>query len=321
MRIIITGGAGFIGSSAADALLARGDEVLAIDSFCDYYSPELKRRNVAEVRAKDTNNRFQLIEADIRDAGAMRRAFAAFRPDATIHLAAMAGVRPSIEDPALYYDVNLMGTVRVLDAMRACGCKRMVFASSSSVYGNSPTAPFKETDPVDRPISPYAATKKAGELLMHVEHALHGLSVGCMRFFTVFGPRQRPDLAINKFAHLIRDGEPVPMYGDGSTCRDYTFIADIVDGVIRALDWTGGEAKYDIFNLGGGHTVTLLEMIQTLEDAIGKRADIQRLPMQPGDVNRTDADQAHARAVLGYAPKTAFEQGVRQYVEWMEAQG
>ncbi len=321
MRIIITGGAGFIGSSVADALLARGDEVLAIDSFCNYYDPALKRRNVAEVRAKDTHDRFQLVEADIRDADAMDRAFSAFKPDAVIHLAAMAGVRPSIENPALYCDVNLMGTVRVLNAMRDSGCRRMVFASSSSVYGNSPTAPFKESDPVDMPISPYAATKKAGELLMHVEHTLHGLSAACMRFFTVFGPRQRPDLAINKFAHLIKAGEPVPMYGDGGTTRDYTFIEDIVDGVVRALDWTGGDAKYDIFNLGGGHTVTLREMIGAIESALGKKADILRLPMQPGDVNRTDADGSHARQALGFEPKTSFERGIQKYVEWMEAQG
>ncbi len=320
MRVIITGGAGFIGSSIADALLARGDEVCAIDNFCDFYRPELKRRNVVEVRAKDTRGHFQLIEADIRDADAMNRAFGGFLPDAVIHLAAMAGVRPSIENPALYTDVNLMGTVRILDAMRGCGCKRMAFASSSSVYGNSPTAPFKETDPVDRPISPYAATKKAGELLLHAEYALHGLSVACLRFFTVYGPRQRPDLAINKFARLIKGGEPVPMFGDGGTTRDYTYIADIVDGAVRAMDWTAGAAKYDLFNLGGGHTVTLLEMIQTLEKVVGIPAVIHRLPMQPGDVNRTDADVSHARDVLGYAPKTPFEQGIRAFIQWMEAQ-
>ena len=318
MRIIITGGAGFIGSNVAKALLNRGDDILIIDNFCDFYDPKIKRRNIESIAALALP--FELAEIDLRDADAIHDAVCNFKPDGVVHLAAMAGVRPSIENPKLYYDVNLMGTLNLLKAMQDCACKRMAFASSSSVYGNSKTAPFTEALNVDRPISPYAATKKAGELMMHTEHALNGLSVCCLRFFTVYGPGQRPDLAINKFAHLIKEGKTVPMFGDGSTARDYTFIDDIVAGVVTALDYTQGAPKYEIFNLGGGHMVTLLDMIHIIADAIGKPAKIEQLPMQPGDVQRTDADISHAHTLLGYQPKTAFKDGIRAFVSWMEAQ-
>lgn len=316
MKVLITGGAGFIGSNLAERLLARGDEVRGIDSYNDFYDPAVKRANAAAVCV--AYPQYRVYENDIRDGEAVLRIFEEFRPDAVVHLAAYAGVRPSIENPALYYDVNLMGSVRLLDAMVKTGCRRMAFASSSSVYGNNKKVPFSEADAVDHPISPYAATKKAGELLMHTYHALHGLSVACLRFFTVYGPRQRPDLAISKFARLMRAGQPIPVFGDGSTSRDYTYIDDITDGIARALDYTAGEPKYDIFNLGGSSPVSLSEMIQTLEKVLEIPAQIQRLPMQPGDVERTFADVRHSGEVLGYRAATSFEQGIRKYARWLE---
>jgi UDP-glucuronate 4-epimerase len=316
MRILVTGGAGFIGSHVCEALLQRGDSVLALDSFSDYYDPAIKRRNIKGIYRAFPDGQFALCEADIRDGEALKMAFDSFQPEAVIHLAACAGVRPSIEDPALYCDVNLMGTVRLLEAM-AGGVKRLVFASSSSVYGNNEKVPFCEADSVDRPISPYAATKKAGELIVHTYHHLHGLSAACLRFFTVYGPRQRPDLAIIKFARLMLAGKPVPVYGDGSTRRDYTYIDDTVDGVIKALDWTGGPARYGVFNLGESHTVSLNEMIETLERALGVKAQIERLPMQPGDVERTYADIELSRKALGYNPSTTFEQGIDNLARWL----
>jgi UDP-glucuronate 4-epimerase len=318
MRVIVTGGAGFIGSNLCQRLLGRGDQVLALDSFNDFYDPAVKGENVREVTASDKNGAFRVAEADIRDAQALDKIFMEFRPDAVVHLAAYAGVRPSIQNPQLYVDVNLMGTTRILDAMVKYRVKRLVFASSSSVYGNNEKVPFSEDDPVDHPISPYAATKKAGELLVHTYHALHGLHCACLRFFTVYGPRQRPDLAISKFVSLIRAGKPIPVYGDGSTRRDYTYIADILDGLTAALDWTETDG-YDVFNLGESHTVSLSEMIETIERVLGKRADIDRLPMQPGDVKQTFADVSKARHALGYSPSTSFEEGVRKYVAWLDA--
>lgn len=322
MRVVVTGGAGFIGSNLCEKLIQRGDDVLAIDNFNDFYDPSIKRANIDAVKRADASGRFRLAEIDIRDGNALDLAFSQFSPEAVVHLAAYAGVRPSISDPALYYDVNLMGTVRLLNAMNDHGVKRMCFASSSSVYGNNENVPFSEADSVDRPISPYAATKKAGELLMHTYHKLHGMSVCCLRFFTVYGPRQRPDLAINKFISRISKAQPIQVFGDGSSMRDYTFIDDILDGVIKALDWTASESpKYDIFNLGESSPVSLLQMIQTIERVLGRQAIIEHLPMQPGDVDKTFADTAHAKVVIGYDPQTSFDEGIARYVEWLRKEG
>lgn len=320
MRVLVTGGAGFIGSHVSEALLRRGDRVLALDSFNDFYDPLVKRQNVKAVYRAFPDGRFAVCEADIRDGEALRLAFESFRPEAVIHLAACAGVRPSIEHPEEYFDVNLMGTVRLMEAMASWGAMRLVFASSSSVYGDNEKVPFSEADPVDHPISPYAATKKAGELAAHTWHHLKGLQCACLRFFTVYGPRQRPDLAITKFANLMMRGEPIPVYGDGTTRRDYTYIDDIVDGVVRALDWTEAPGRYGVFNLGENRTISLSEMIETLEGALGVKASINRLPAQPGDVARTWADISLAREVLGYNPSTPFEKGIEQFVRWLTAQ-
>jgi UDP-glucuronate 4-epimerase len=251
----------------------------------------------------------------LRDAGALADALVG--ADAVVHLAALAGVRPSIERPLDYVEVNVTGTALLLQSMQTAGVRRLVFGSSSSVYGNQASVPFREVDAVDRPISPYAASKKAGELLCHTWHHLHGLSVACLRFFTVYGPRQRPDLAIAKFTDLIERGAPIPFYGDGSASRDYTFVLDIVDGICRALDWTAAsQPRYDLFNLGNSAPAELAALVALLERALGKTAVLQRLPSQPGDVARTFADVAKARAVLGYAPVTPLAEGIARYVAW-----
>lgn len=320
MRVLVTGGAGFIGSHVSEALLRRGDRVLALDNFNSFYDPSIKRQNIKAIYRAYPYGAFALCEADIRDRESLTLAFESFQPDAVIHLAACAGVRPSIERPEEYFDVNLMGTVRLMDTMAEHGTARLVFASSSSVYGNNEKVPFSEADPVDHPISPYAATKKAGELAVHTWHHLKGLSAVCLRFFTVYGPRQRPDLAITKFARLMLDGAPIPVYGDGTSRRDYTYIADIVDGVVRALDWTMEPGRYDVFNLGESRTISLAEMIETLERTLGVKAQINRLPAQPGDVERTYADITRAREILGYHPSTPFEEGIEQFIRWLKAQ-
>lgn len=320
MKVLITGGAGFIGSNLAEKLVRRGDKVLSYDSYNDFYDPSIKRANTAAVRAMDDRGLFSSIEADIRDEKALNAAFSDFQPEVVVHLAAYAGVRPSIQNPELYYDVNLIGSVRLLDAMRNHDVKRMVFASSSSVYGNNKKVPFSEDDPVDHPISPYAATKKSGELLMHTYHALFGMSCACLRFFTVYGPRQRPDLAIAKFIRLIREGQSIDVFGDGGSCRDYTFIDDTLNGITKAIDWTEEKNRYDVFNLGENHTVSLTEMIETIEKVLGTEAKKNRLPMQPGDVDQTYADVEKAKRVLGYAPKVSFEEGVRRYVKWLDGE-
>jgi len=320
MRVLVTGGAGFIGSHVSEALLRRGDRVLALDNFNDFYDPALKRRNVKAVYRAHPDGAFALCEADIRDGNALTLAFESFQPEAVIHLAACAGVRPSIERPEEYFDVNLMGTVRLMEKMAEHSVTRLVFASSSSVYGNNEKVPFSESDPVDHPISPYAATKKAGELAVHTWRHLKGISCACLRFFTVYGPRQRPDLAITKFANLMLDGKPVPVYGDGHSRRDYTYIDDIVDGVVRALDWTEEPGRYGVFNLGESRTVALGEMIEILERALGVKAEILRLPAQPGDVERTWADISRSRAELGYNPSTSFEEGIDKFVRWLKDQ-
>ena len=313
-RILLTGAAGFIGSHLADRLLARGEEVVGLDLFDTFYDPAIKERNLE--RARDHAD-FTLVCGDIRDADLLRSL-----PDdigAVVHLAARAGVRPSIENPALYSSVNVLGTTTLLDFARERGIRPFVFASSSSVYGNNETIPFHEDDRVDHPISPYAATKKAGELLCHTATHLDGITTVCLRFFTVYGPRQRPDLAIHKFARLLTAGEEIPMFGDGSTQRDYTFIDDILDGVEGALAFARREeARFEIFNLGESRTVSLSEMIQVLGEEMGVEPRIRRLPMQPGDVLRTWADVSRARELLGYDPRTGFREGIREFVAWLE---
>ena len=308
-RYLVTGGAGFIGSHFVDRLLGRGDEVVCLDNFNDFYDPAIKRENTA---AHVESSRYRLVEGDLRDAEAVARCFA--EPvDVVVHLAAMAGVRPSLADPSLYVDVNLRGTVSLYDAAIAAGVKRIAFASSSSVYGNNDKVPFSEADAVDHPVSPYAATKKAGELLSYTYHHLHGLDMTCLRFFTVYGPRQRPEMAIHKFVRLIDEGEVVPMFGDGTTRRDYTYVDDIIDGVERAVDRLGG---YHVYNLGESRTIELRELIDVIARTLGKEAVIERLPEQPGDVRVTYADVGRARDELGYEPATEVEVGVRKFCEW-----
>jgi UDP-glucuronate 4-epimerase len=270
-----------------------------MDNFCDFYDPAIKRRRAAMLAERDE---FTLIEGDIRDRAAVDAAFAEAKPDGVIHIAAMAGVRPSIENPKLYTEVNLDGTVNLLEAAAGAGVKRFVFASSSSVYGNNDKVPFAEDDPVDYPISPYAATKRAGELICHTYHHLHGMAIACLRFFTVFGPRQRPDLAIGKFLRLVAAGQPIPVFGDGSTSRDYTYIDDIVTGIVASYERIE-QHGYRIWNLGGSDPVTLSELIAAIEKVTGKAANIDRRPTQPGDVERTYADLTRAKAELDFKPR------------------
>jgi UDP-glucuronate 4-epimerase len=314
MRIIVTGGAGFIGSHLVDRLLVDGAEVIAVDNFDPLYPRAVKEANLAEALRSP---RCRLVELDIRDAAGVGSLMGPARPDAIVHLAAPAGVRPSIEDPGLYADVNVTGTVRWLEA--ACRIEprpRFVYASSSSVYGDRPDAPFRETDPVDRPISPYAATKKACELLAYTFHHLHGLPVTGLRFFTAYGPRNRPDLAIAKFTRLIDHGEPLPMFGDGTTRRDYTFVTDIVDGIVRAIERCRG---HHLYNLGNSDPVELRHLIDAIAAALGKTPIIRGLPEQPGDVHQTSADISRAAAELGYAPGTPLAEGLARYVHWYRA--
>jgi len=323
MNIIVTGGAGFIGSHLCERLLALGHDLTVVDNFNEFYNPAVKRRNVLEVEetARRMGRNLSICEGDIRDITFLEGVFRDAAPEAVIHLAAMAGVRPSIEHPRLYAEVNLDGTLNLLEASRAGGVRRFLFASSSSVYGNNPKVPFAESDPVDNPISPYAATKKGGELLCHTWHHLYGISIACLRFFTVYGPRQRPDLAIHKFARILKSGQKLPIYGDGTTSRDYTYIDDIVDGVVRALEWTARTPpRYDIFNLGESRPVELRRLVEVLERAMGVSAQGEQLPMQAGDVNRTCADLTKSAAVLGYRPSTEIEAGVARFVSWFREQ-
>ncbi len=312
-KIVVTGGAGFIGSHLCEALLTRDYEITVLDNFDSFYDPAVKRRNI-ETISRDA--RFNLVEGDIRDPNAVDRALVG--ASAVVHLAARAGVRPSIEQPLLYQDVNINGTVVLLEACKKHGIEKFIFGSSSSVYGNNKKTPFAESDFVDHPISPYAATKRAGELIAHTYHHLYDFDVICLRFFTVYGPRQRPDLAIHKFARLIAAGKPIPVFGDGSMMRDFTYIDDIVDGVLRAIDKAKG---YRIYNLGESQPVALGDLIALLEEAMGKKAIIDRQPLQPGDVERTFADVTRAKEELGYQPTTDMRQGLKRFVEWFQEQG
>ena len=316
MRTLVTGGAGFIGSHLVDRLLDDGHEVVVLDNLDPFYSPARKRANLAAARTRPA---FRLVEADLRDAERVRGLVAEFRPDAIAHLAARAGVRPSIEAPALYVEVNVLGTTHLLEAaVRLDPLPRFIFASSSSVYGDRPDAPFREDDPVDHPISPYAASKKACELLASTFHHLYGLPVTGLRFFTAYGPRNRPDLAIAKFAERIERGEPIPMYGDGSTRRDYTYVGDIVEGVVRAIERC---RSHHLYNLGNSRPIALSDMIAALGEALGKTPRIERLPEQPGDVRMTCADTTRAEAELGYRPRTPFAEGLARFVEWFRTEG
>jgi UDP-glucuronate 4-epimerase len=311
-RVLVTGAAGFIGSTLVERLLAEGRSVVGFDSFDPFYPEAQKRRNLT--RALDHDS-YELVEGDIRDESAVEALFAGGGFDGMVHLAALAGVRPSLERPAVYADVNVRGTSQLLEAGVSHGAPRVVFASSSSVYGEREDGPFRETDRVERPISPYAATKRAGELVAHSFHHAHGISVTCARIFTAYGPRQRPDLAIRKFAERMRRNQSVPIFGDGSSLRDFTFVDDLVDGLVRALDRDLGFA---ILNLGAGRKISVLEVVKSLERNLGQSANIEWLPAQTGDVKQTWADIRAARDALGYAPGVSFEEGLRRFVEWLD---
>ena len=311
---LVTGGAGFIGSSLADFLLKNNYRVVVIDNFCDFYDPSIKRNNV-----KDNldNPNYKLYEIDLRCKSDVEKVFRENKIDVVIHLAAMAGVRPSIENPILYQEVNCIGTQNLLEVMKEYGVKNLVMASSSSVYGNNKKVPFKETDIVDYAISPYAATKKSNEVMTHVYHKLFNMNVIMLRFFTVYGPRQRPDLAINKFTRLMLNDEEITMFGDGTTSRNYTYIDDIVSGIYSSINYVlNNKDVYEIVNLGNSSPVSLKEMINTIAEVLNKEPKIKEMPMQQGDVNITYADISKAKEMLNYDPKTPFKEGIEKFVKW-----
>lgn len=309
---LVTGGAGFIGSHVVDALLARGDRVVCVDNFDSFYDPAIKRANL---RAAGAHPQFTLVEADIRDLAAMTALCDAHRVDRMFHAAARAGVRPSVADPFLYADVNIRGTMVMLEAARRRPLSTFVFASSSSVYGGLTAVPFSESAPLSRPISPYAATKQSGELMCHTYHHLYQIPITCLRFFTVYGPRQRPEMAIHRFVRRIEEGQPVPVYGDGTARRDFTYIDDIVQGVLAALD---RPFPFEVFNLGESDTIELRDLIRLMEQCLGKPARIEALPLQPGDMPVTFADITKAKALLGYRPGTPVKEGLRRFVAWFK---
>ena len=310
MKILITGGAGFVGSNLTDYLLKQGNEIIIIDNFDSFYDPQIKRSNIQSAQSYST---FKLIEGDIRDKSLLKICFQNNKIDLVIHLAARAGVRPSILNPELYYDVNLNGTLCLLETMREFGVKKLIFASSSSVYGDNTKVPFSESDNVDRPISPYAASKKAGELICHTYHKIHQFDIFCLRFFTVFGPRQRPEMAIHSFAKKIINEQPIPFFGDGSSKRDYTFVDDIISGIVGAISHLKG---YEIINLGESNTISLSDLIYLLEKCLDKKAILNRLPMQPGDVSITYADISKAKQMLNYHPQMPIDKGLPLFIDW-----
>lgn len=313
-NVLITGGAGFIGSHLSERLLTEGWRVLCLDNFDTFYDPSIKRDNIAPVFK---NSNFSLLEGDIRDLRLLKDIFNKEEIDAVVHIAARAGVRPSIKEPILYYDVNVRGTMNLLEMTRDYHVKKFIFASSSSVYGENEKVPFSEEDNVDYPISPYAATKKAGELICYTYHHLYKIPIVCLRFFTVYGPRQRPEMAIHKFTRLIYEGKSVPVYGDGSSRRDYTYIQDIIDGVVASLN---AELSYEVINLGESKTVGLGELISLIEENLQRKASIEWLPLQPGDVPITYADVGKAGKLLGYKPGIDITEGVRRFIEWFMEQ-
>jgi UDP-glucuronate 4-epimerase len=312
-RVLVTGGAGFIGSHLCQRLLQEGYEVVCLDNFDAYYDPAIKRKNLEEIKASRGAQGFQLMEGDIRDKGLLDDLFRRSSFDLIIHLAARAGVRPSIQQPLLYEEVNVTGTLNLLEACREFGVRDFIFGSSSSVYGKNRKVPFAEEDRLEAMISPYAVTKRTGELFCYAYHHLYGLNISCLRFFTVYGPRQRPEMAIHKFARLIHQGERIPLFGDGTSRRDYTYIDDIIEGIIGAMRNLQG---YDIFNLGESQTVPLRDLISLLEQALGKKAVVEELPEQPGDVPITYAEITKARRLLGYDPKVDIAEGVGRFVQW-----
>ncbi|WP_443864365.1 GDP-mannose 4,6-dehydratase [Fusobacterium ulcerans] len=337
---LITGGAGFIGSTVVERLLKQGNKVIVVDNFNDFYDYNRKIRNILEAtenykkvneisenlskgekienlkRIVNSKN-FVLEYVDIRDMKKMDKIFSEYKIDLVFNPAAMAGVRPSLLDPMLYEEVNIKGYMNLLELCKKYGAKKFLQASSSSVYGNNKKVPFKETDIVDFAVSPYAATKKSGEIIGHVYHKLYNIDMIQLRFFTVYGPKQRPDLAIHKFTKMVLAGEPIPFYGDGNTKRDYTYIDDIVDGILKSIDYLfKNQDVYEIFNLGESHVVSLKEMVETIEKVLGKKAVLDKQPMQLGDVEKTYADISKAKEVLGYDPKTNFEDGIKKFVEW-----
>lgn len=312
MQILITGGAGFIGSTLADKLLKENNEIVILDNFNDYYNPQLKNSNV---KNNLDNPNYKLYRGDICDKELVNKIFEENKIEKVVHIAARAGVRPSLENPLSYVQTNIYGTTVILEQMQKHNCKKLIFASSSSVYGNCTADKFSEDLKVTEPISPYAATKSSCEQIIYTFSKLYDINAVCLRFFTVFGPRQRPDLAIRKFIELIEKDEPIPVYGDGTTMRDYTFIDDIVEGICSALEYN--KTPYEIINLGGGSPVTLNQMIETIETEMGKKAVINRLPMQAGDVNKTVSDITKAQKLLGYNPKTTFSEGIRKFLDWI----
>jgi len=309
-HVLVTGGAGFIGHHLTRRLLERGDRVTVLDNFNDFYDPAIKRRNVAGFIGRDD---YRLVEGDIRDADLVNRLFAESDFSAVVHLAARAGVRPSLREPILYEDVNCIGTLHLLEAARHHGPANFVFGSSSSVYGINEKVPFAEDDPVEQPISPYATTKRTGELLCFNYHHLYGLRTSCLRFFTVFGPAQRPEMAIHKFTDLLARGETVQFYGDGSSRRDYTYVDDIIDGVVAAMELAPG---FEIFNLGGAETTALKDLVAWLAEELAVEPRIEYLPDQPGDVPITYADVSKAGRMLGYSPRVPIREGLRRFVAW-----
>ncbi len=309
MRILVTGGAGFIGSHLVEKLLSLGHEVAILDDFNDFYDPQIKRENITAV-SKDV----AIHHLDLRDSAAVRNLFHREKFEAIAHLAARAGVRPSIQNPQLYYDTNVDGTLHLLDAARVTGVERFIFASSSSVYGNSKTVPFSEDRQLIQTLSPYGATKIAGEFLCSTYSHLYGMRVVALRYFTVYGPRQRPDLAIHQFTRKIHAGKPIDQFGDGTTRRDYTYIDDIIQGTMAALKYDG--PMFDIFNLGENETIQLRDLIAGIENALGEKAKINRLPEQPGDMPVTYADISKARKLLGYNPSTRLSDGLPRFIEW-----
>ncbi len=317
-RVLVTGGAGFIGSHLCQRLLQEGHEVVCLDNFDKYYDPAIKRKNLEEIRASKGAQGFQLKEGDIRDKGLVDDLFRRSSFDLIIHLAARAGVRPSIEQPLLYNEVNVTGTLNLLEACREIGVRDFIFGSSSSVYGKNRKVPFAEEDRLEAMISPYAVTKRIGELFCYTYHHLYGLNISCLRFFTVYGPRQRPEMAIHKFTCLINQGEKIPLYGDGTSRRDYTYIDDIISGIMGAIRNLRG---YEIFNLGESQTVPLRELISLIEQALGKKAAVEELPDQSGDVPITYADITKARRLLSYDPKVGIAEGVGQFVRWFRDRG
>ena len=310
----ITGGAGFIGSSLTKKLLDNGNKVVVIDNFNSYYDPKLKEKNVQEFYQ---NSNYKLYKGDIRNREEVKKIFDENNIDVIVHLAAMAGVRPSIEDPVLYQEVNGLGTQIILEEAHLHDVMNLVMASSSSVYGNCKEVPFKENIIVDYAISPYAATKKANEVMAHVYHKLYHMNILMLRFFTVYGPKQRPDLAINKFTRLMLNNEEIPMFGDGSTSRDYTYIDDIVDGIIKSCAYaTTHNNVYEILNIGSNNPISLKEMIEIIGEELGVKPKIKELPMQPGDVDQTYADISKAKELIGYEPFTSFKEGIKKFIKW-----